>query len=191
MSLARLIQEAQAGSGESAQFLFDCCRDLLLKVIRQTLQPPLRRLYDSDDFLIETFLEIFTTHFTDEVLRSPATLWPYLKRIAENKVRDASRKYLLSQRYGITRNVSLESLQSAQREECLRGHDVSPQDALLLKELVEERLTHLIEQLPSLMQEIIQLLLHGATVAEIAHRVGVEPKRVYRAMDWLKKQIRA
>jgi hypothetical protein len=49
----------------------------------------------------ETFVKIFTTRFTDEVLRSPETLWWYLRRIAENNVRDANRKYLDSQRYNL------------------------------------------------------------------------------------------
>jgi RNA polymerase sigma factor (sigma-70 family) len=189
-NLAMLIQEAQAGSSAAAQALFDRCRGPLLAVIRQVLQPLVRRLYDSDDLLNETFIEIFTTYFTDEILRSPETLLAYLKRIAENKVRDANRKYLNTQRYNINRTVSLDSLPPEEREECLWAKDLSPQEALLLRELVEERLVHLVSQLPTTMQRIIRLLLDGAKADEIAHRLGVEPKRVYRAMDWLKKKIR-
>src|SRR5437867_6782261 len=101
--LTALIHLAQAGSAEASQVLFDRCRKPLLAVIRHIIQPRLRQLYDSDDFLAETFIEIFTTYFNDEILRSPETLWPYLKRIAENKVRDANRKYLHTQRYNIDR----------------------------------------------------------------------------------------
>jgi len=190
VSLGTLIFQAQAGSNEASQLLFDRCRKPLLAVIRHTIQPRLRNLYDSDDFLNEAFIAIFTTYFTDEILRSPETLWPYLKRIAENKVRDANRKYLLTHRYNINSTVSLESLQPENRDESLCAYDLSPEEAFLLKELVEERLVYLVSQLPTLMQKIVRLLLGGATTGEIAHRLGVEPKRVYRAMDWLKKKIR-
>ena len=159
-------------------------------MIRQVLQPPLRRIYDSDDLLNETFIQIFTTYFSIEILASPESLWRYLRKIAENKTRDANRKYLLSQRYNLDRSVSLESLQSHEREECLWAKDLAPEEALLLRELVEDRLLDLVDRLPTMMRTIIQLLLAGATTGQIAHRLQVEPKRVYRAMEWLKKKIR-
>ena len=56
--------------------------------------------------------------------------------------------------------------------------------------LVEERLVYFVNQLPTLMQKIVRLLRGGATTGEIAHRLGVEPRWVYRAMEWLKRKIR-
>lgn len=188
--ITELLRLAQAGSAEAAQALFDRCQQPLLAVIRQVIKPQLRQLYDSDDFLCDTFIQIFTTYFAEDVIRSPETLWVYLKRIAENKVRDANRKYLTTRRYNINRVRSLDSMNLEDREECLSAKGLSPDEALLLKELVEERLDALIRQLPRMMQRIIELLLVGATTAEIADHLGVEPKRIYRAMDWLKKKIR-
>jgi RNA polymerase sigma factor (sigma-70 family) len=190
MDVGMLIRQAQAGSSEACQALFDRCREPLLAAIRFVIRPRLRRLYDSDDFLNETFIEIFAFYFTDDVLRSPERLWRYLKRIAENKVRDATRKYLLSQRYGIGRDVSLANVQAEEVEECLWSHELSPDEALLLKELVDERLTYLVSQLPTMLQQIIRLLLDGAGTKEIAGQLRVEPKRIYRAMEWLRKRIR-
>jgi RNA polymerase sigma factor (sigma-70 family) len=189
LDLATLIRQAQAGSDEAAQMLFDRCQQPLISVIRLVLRPPLRRLYDSDDFLNETFVTIFTTHFKDDVLRSPKALWSYLKKIAENRVRDANRKFLLSQRYNITRDVPLETMHPDDRDECLGAPGLSPGDGLLLKELVEERLAYLVDQLPALLQRIIRLLLDGYATGQIANCLGVERKRVYRAMDWLRKKI--
>jgi RNA polymerase sigma factor (sigma-70 family) len=186
--LATLIKRAQDGSNEAADRVFNRCREPLLAVIRMRICPPLRRLYDSDDFLTDTFEEIFKRHFTDEVLQSPETLWPYLKRIAENKVLDASRKYLSTQRHNIRREVSLEVVTL---EEELWASGIAPDEAALLRELVEERLARLVEELPSMLRQIIQLVLQGANGAEIARRLGVEPKRVYRAIHWLKEKIQA
>lgn len=190
ITLTTLVRQAQAGSAEASQLLFDRCRRPLLAVIRQVIHPRLRQLYDSDDFLGETFLEIFTRYFTDEVLKSPETLWPYLKRIAENKVRDANRKYLHTQRHNINLVKSLDTLAVEDSEQSLWAKELTPEEAYLLNELIHDRLADLIRQLPELMQQIIKLVLQGATAGEIADRLGVESKRIYRAMDWLRKKIR-
>jgi RNA polymerase sigma factor (sigma-70 family) len=184
--LGDLIQQAQAGSDAAAQMLFERYRQPLLTVIRAFLSRPLRKLYDSEDFLQDTFEAIFKTYFTQQVLYSPQNLWPYLKKIAENKVRDANRKHLLSQRHNITLEVSLEN--TAAYEEAT-SRELSPEEALLLKELVEERLVDLLDQLPSTLREIIQLVMRGHNVQEIAHKLNLDPKRIYRAIGWLNRKV--
>jgi DNA-directed RNA polymerase specialized sigma24 family protein len=179
--LVRLVRQAQEGSAQAAQAVFDRCRQPLLLVIRRVIDRPLRRLYDSDDFLLSTFKEIFTRHFSDEVLRGPHTLWPYIKRIAENKVHDAERKFLQSARRQLGRQVTL--------AQDFESNDLSPAEVVILKELVEERLEDLVAQLPDLLQGIVELLREGKNGNEVAESLGVHPKRVYRAMDWLKRRV--
>lgn len=96
-----------------------------------------------------------------------------MKLIAENKVRDAKRKYLLSSGHDIRRDVSLETL-TPEEEENLISRDLSPEEAYMLKELVEERLEDFIDQLPEMVQTIVRLLLKGAMGDDIAQRLGVE-----------------
>jgi RNA polymerase sigma factor (sigma-70 family) len=186
-NLVEFVRQAQEGSNDAAQALYDQCREPLLTVIRIFIFPPLRRLYDSDDFLLMTLEAVFTRHFSDEVLQSRETLWPYLKRIAENKVRDANRKFL-SPREDILRDVSLDTL-TPEEQDKLISKDLSPEEIYLLKELVEERLEDFIGQLPDMLQTIVRLSLKGATGDEIAHGLGVDAKRVYRAIEWLRKKI--
>jgi DNA-directed RNA polymerase specialized sigma24 family protein len=185
--LVMLVRRAQDGCEKSACVLFERYREPLLAVIRRVIGRPLRRLYDSDDFLLSTFKEIFTKHFRDEVLCDPQTLWPYLKRIAENKVRDAERRFLLSERHKLDRDVPLANLN--RHGETLPSKELSPQEEAVLRELVEERLQNLIRQLPSLLQDIVALLLEGNSGLEIAVELGIEPKRVYRAIDWLNRKV--
>jgi DNA-directed RNA polymerase specialized sigma24 family protein len=177
-----LVRRAQEGCAESARIVYERFRQPLLGVIRKVIPQPLRRLEDSDDFLQSTFTQIFTKHFSDEVLRGPETLWPYLKRIAENQVRDARRKFLLSQRRQLNLDVPLE-------EDSLQSREISPCEALILKELVEERLHDLIGQFPALLQEIVLLVLRGDNGHEIAGQLGMESKRVYRAIAWLERKV--
>jgi DNA-directed RNA polymerase specialized sigma24 family protein len=189
-SITDLFRRAQSGSAPECRALYHRCRKPLLAVIRQVIRPRLRQLYDSDDFLSETFLQIFTTYFNDEILSSPEALWSYFKRIAENKVRDANRKYLLSLRHDVSRNISLENLAPEQRDQCLSTRTYSPEECLLLKELVEDRLAHLVRGLPLLMRAIVQLVLAGVPAPDIAAVLKLETRHVYRAMDWVKKSIR-
>jgi RNA polymerase sigma factor (sigma-70 family) len=184
--LVTLVEQAQAGSSAAAELLYKRYREPLLAVIRSVLSQPLRRLYDSDSFLNEAFAEIFSRHFSDEVLRSPDTLWPYLKKIAQNKVLDAKRKYLWTAGRCLARDVPLEDLAE---EEWPESKELSPEETVILKELIEDRLLNLIGQLPDLLQTIIHLVLAGECVTVIANRLGVEQKRVYRAIEWLKRKI--
>jgi RNA polymerase sigma factor (sigma-70 family) len=183
--LVALLRRAQDGYNDAARIVFDRCRDPLLAVIRHMMQPRLRRLYDSEDFLLSAFTEIFTKHFNDDVLRGPETLWPYLKRIAENKVRDATRHHLASPARDLYRDVSTEDF-----SELLESKELSPCELLMLEELVAERLQNLLMQLPRFLKEIVQLTLDGHNSAEIAWRLRMEPKRVHRALDWLSKKVR-
>jgi DNA-directed RNA polymerase specialized sigma24 family protein len=125
-------------------------------------------------------------HFSDEVLESPESFWLYLKKTAQNKVRDAQRKYLVAKRRDLRREVPLDEIGIGKE---LWSKELSPADALLLKELVEDRLEHLMKQVPPLMAAILELLLQGYNSVEIAHLLGLQPKRVYRAMEWLRNKI--
>ena len=109
-NLADLLRDAQAGNQDAATQLYDRLRLRLLAVIAHALPPSLRKLFDAEDFLIDTFMEVFARRFSEEVVGSPQALWSYVKRIAENKVRDAKRKYLLTKRFGIQHEQSLDSL---------------------------------------------------------------------------------
>jgi RNA polymerase sigma factor (sigma-70 family) len=183
--LVELVRRAQAGSNAAAETLFRRYKEPLLLVVRRVINPDIRRLYDSEDFLLSTFTEVFTRHFSDEVLKSPQTLWAYLKKIAQNKVHDAQRKYLVAAGRNLARQVPLEDLTA----DDLLSTELSPESMLMLKELVEDRLEDLIRQLPELLQIIIRRLLDGHSAAAIAHDMGLEQKRVYRAIYWLKGKI--
>jgi len=134
--LLALVRQAQAGSNQAAHTLLERCREPLLIVIRKLLSPVLRRLYDSNDFLAETLAAIFMKHFSDEVLESPESFWLYLKKTAENKVRDAQRKYLVAKRRDLRREVPLEEIGIADE---LLSKGLSPADAMGRRRTRSER----------------------------------------------------
>jgi len=184
-SIAELLREAHSGSDEAAALLYKRCRSPLLAIIRKSLFHPLRKLYDSDDFLLETFAAIFAHHFTEEVLCSPQALWTYLKKIAENKVRDAKRKYLLTRRHDLHREVNFH----ADDKETTWSREFSPEEAMMLTDLVENRLVHLIEQLSPVHQGIALLTLRGHNGLDIARQLELQPGQVYEMIHWLRQKM--
>jgi RNA polymerase sigma factor (sigma-70 family) len=180
--LVTLLRRAQAGDNDAATAVYQRCREPLLETIRNTITRPMRRLKDSDDFLLDTFQVIFAKHFADEVLASPQTLWPYLKRIAHNKVVDAERQ----RRRCELNTLALQFL--AEADEPL-AREAPPDEDSLFRELISERLDALIEQLPALLQDILTLLMEGKSAVQIAVTLGVEVKRVYRAIGWLERKV--
>lgn len=175
--VGELIRQAQAGSQEAAALVYERCREPLLAVIRRGLSHPLRRLYDSDDFLNDALAEVFSRKFSADVLDSPQALAAYLRRIAENKVRDAARKRLLSKRFTIVLEESFDAARMNEMEPC------SPDETILLRELVEDRLIAFLEELPAVYQAIVRLVLDGRGVREIADRLHLTPLRVYGSLE--------
>ncbi len=157
--VGELIRQAQAGSQEAAGLVYERCREPLLAVIRKGLSHPLRRLYDSDDFLNDALAEVFSRKFSAEVLDSPQALAAYLRRIAENKVRDAARKRLLSKRFTIVLEESFDAARINEMEPC--STEFTPEEALVLRELVEDRLIAFLDELPAVYQAIVRLVLDG------------------------------
>jgi len=183
--LGDLIRQAQAGSNEAAEIVFERCRVPLLSVIRRTLSQPLRRLFDSEDFLLDAFTEIFTRKFTEEVLSSPGVLWRYLQNIAENKVCDARRKYLRAKRFNISHDVATNDDQE------MVSKDLPTEDTLLLQELVEQRVCDFLEKLPLVHRRVVEFSIKGKTVEEIAHILHLTPKLVYHCVHSLKIKLNA
>src|SRR5437867_52272 len=67
--LGDLVRDAQAGSSDAATKVYERCRRPLLAAIRRVMSPELRRLFDSDDFLIDALTEVFLHQIPDEVLK--------------------------------------------------------------------------------------------------------------------------
>jgi RNA polymerase sigma factor (sigma-70 family) len=183
--LVELIRRSQTGCEASAQALFNGCRKPLLQSIRRVIYRRIRSLVDSDDLLLDAFTEIFVHHFKQEVLQSPSRLWPYLKRIAENKVHDAHRKYLFTESSSIRHEVPLEYA----KEEDLASWEASPLTTLVIKELVEDRLNEFISRQSATTQAVLRGLLLGKSASEIAAALNIHQNRVYRAMVRLRKTM--
>lgn len=177
ISLIELVRQTQAGDSDSARELYDRCREPLLFVIRRFMSPPLRRLFDSDDLLVEAFADVCKKHFTDNVLKSSETLWQYLKMMARNKVVDAHRKFLGR---GILSELSLDDPEVKTQ---LVSRNLSPIDVLCLHEVVTEWWDAFVSQEPLVFQCVIRRWAQGEGVSGISVQLGISLRQVYRALQ--------
>lgn len=170
-----LFTRAHAGDQEAAQILFDKWREPMLYVIRKQLDRRLRRIFDSTDFVQEALAELFARQIAVADFSTPQAFMAFVKRIAENKVRDSVRKHLQSQRSNISKEVPLDRLPTAEEARilCADG-DGGP---------VEERLRARLEKLPLVHKKIMELWLDGHSPSAIAAALGLETKAVYRCME--------
>ena len=180
--LADLVHQAQAGSNGAAKILFDKWQKPLLRVIRQKLDRRLRRIFDSDDFVQGAMAEFFARALEAGDFDTPQGLLAYVKTIAENKVRDAARKYLQSQRSNFTKDVPLE--QTAAAKHVITG-TASPDG-----EFADETMGRLrmeMAKLPLVDRTIMEFLVNGHKPAAIARFLNLDMEFVYRRIGSAKR----
>jgi DNA-directed RNA polymerase specialized sigma24 family protein len=183
--LCDLVRQAQAGSNDAAQKVYDQCKEPLLRAIRSVLYKRVRSQEDSNDFLQDAFVVIFTKHFSDAVLRSPKGLMAYMKRIAVNKVRNETQRLLFTQRYGISKEVSLD----LQKEFTAESKEVSPEDALALQELAAEWWGVEFSQLTPECKEVTRFALGGDGARRMTAALGMKPEAVKRLIAQVKAAL--
>jgi RNA polymerase sigma factor (sigma-70 family) len=181
--LRELVRQAQPGSNDAAAEVCERCRAPLTAVIRSLLDKPSRKILDVDDLLNETFAEIFTSKFSEQVFESSDTLLQYMKAIARNNVCDATRKYLHSERFSVRAEAPLDAAQA----EC--ANELSPADCLMLAEFIELTDTDLGEH-PRVSAALnTKYVFCGYSVPEIATLLNTSQRNVQHLIERAKQQL--
>jgi DNA-directed RNA polymerase specialized sigma24 family protein len=174
--LCELVRRAQARDQDAAQKVYDLCKGPLLSAMQAVLYQKVRTKIESSEFLQEAFVVIFTTRFSDAVLRSPQGLMAYMKKIAVNKVRNVTQRLLFTQRYGITKEVSLD----LQKEITNEPKELSAQDALMLQELAVEWWGAELAELPPDCKMVTKFALDHNAVRRLAAALVINPEAANR-----------
>jgi RNA polymerase sigma factor (sigma-70 family) len=164
-----LIREYREGDEEAARRLFERCYVRLIELIRRQLGWRLKEVEGSTDIAQSVMRSFFGRARDDQVRFGPEdSLWPLLVTITLNKIRNRA-KFWQRDRRDRSRQVTL-----AEHNDPLEN-DPSPQDAAMLAELIKQ----LLEPFPERRRKIIELLLEGHGVGEIAGMVGTTERTVY------------
>ncbi|MCI0685456.1 MAG: sigma-70 family RNA polymerase sigma factor [Gemmataceae bacterium] len=170
-----LLALARHGSAAALEALFERCRDLVIRVVRQRLNWPLRRLVDSVDILQDVEVELCDQPVPMAALQSRESWIGYLCVLALHKLAESQRHYE-AQRRSLDRDVPLECVPALPQPTAAAPEGVSARERL---DLVERGLSRV-------PRAIFRLLRVGHTHAAIATRLHISERTVERYVRKLK-----
>jgi len=175
-----LMQRLRDGSEEAARELLDRYGEHILRVVRRRLSRQMRSKFDSIDFVQAVWASFFAEVPHQREFDRPDALIAFLVTLAQNKVVEAVRQRLQSQKYDVKRERALEDVE-ADKEAGLRAREPSPSQAAV----ANEEWHRLLADLPERYQRMLVLLREGHTQKDIAQELGVNEKTVRRVLDRL------
>jgi RNA polymerase sigma factor (sigma-70 family) len=165
----QLLAAYRAGDEGAATALFKRYYARLVGLARKRMGRRLREVEESSDVALSVFESVFLRGRADQItIGANDSLWPLLVTITINKIRNRV-KYWERQRRDRRREVSLEP-----RDPLESGP--LPEDEASLQELIEQ----LLEPFSERRRRIIQCMLQGVPVSEIAALAGTSERTVYK-----------
>jgi RNA polymerase sigma-70 factor (ECF subfamily) len=155
----RLLERACAGDKTAVEDLLELHRDRLRRMVTMRLDDQLAARVDASDVVQETMI---TAHANiDHYLRTQViAFYPWLRRIAWERLIDLRRKHLKAERRSVRRECSLEGVlpdHSAVRLiECLATTYSSPSEHLVRREL-RQRVHEALRMLSARNREVLIL----------------------------------
>lgn len=170
----RLLQEIRAGSQEAARIFVEEYGEHLLRVIRRKLQKNLRPKFDSCDFLQDVFASFFHAPPSPDTFATPEAFLKYLTMMASNKVNEVTRHCTATQRGNVGQEQSMSAAPFAIMH---LAQGPTPSEVFI----AEETKQRMEQSAPGgNNQQILELLRLGYNQEEIAERLGLSRKTVYR-----------
>ena len=165
----KLIAAYRQGDEAAASALFERYYARLLELIRRQFGWKLRQVDGSMDVAQSVLRSFFSQIRQNRVQIAPDdSLWPLLATIAIHKVRNRG-KFWQREKRNPDRAMAL----AAGNDPLEQGP--SPDDAAVVKELIDR----LLEPFSDRRRRIIQLILEGCPVCQIAKEVGSTERTVY------------
>ena len=175
-----LIDRVREGSEDAAWELVDQYGEAIRRAVRRALNERLRSKFDSLDFVQIVWNLLFRVRDKLDRFAHPEELTAYLVTMARNKVGLEVRRRLMTDKYGVKHEQSLEQLQ-ARGDVDIPGRQPAPVDVAIAR----ERWDRLLEGQPQHYRRIIQLRLQGHTYQSIADTVHLDKCTVRRFIERL------
>jgi RNA polymerase sigma factor (sigma-70 family) len=176
-SFQELLQRARECCDESARELVDRYGPHILRVVRRRLNKRLRSKFDSVDFVQAVWASFFALPVSKYHFDRPEQLVEFLVGLARNKVVDAVRQRLATQKYNIDRELPIHD--SAVKDGMdLAARGPTPSQVAMAKEEWERAK----DVQRSRDERILDSLRTGQNLQEIANQIGVSEKTVRRVL---------
>jgi RNA polymerase sigma-70 factor (ECF subfamily) len=187
------LEPARSGSSEALGHVLESCRQYLLLVANQELDPDLRAKIGPSDLVQESLLEAHRDfgrfHGTTE-----ADLLAWMRRILLNNLANVREHYRTTRKRALGREVPLTGVQNGPAHDQLVAGEPSPSKRAVAQERNDE-LERAMVQLPEHYREALRLRhQESCTFAEIGRRTGRSAeaaRKVWaRAVEQLKQVIK-
>jgi RNA polymerase sigma factor (sigma-70 family) len=175
-----LVCQVREGSEEAAWELVNRYGAHIHRAVRRVLNERLRSKFDSLDFVQIVWNSLFRARDKLDRFERPEELAAYLVVMARNKVGMEVRRRLMTEKYDVNRERSLDQM-CANRESDIPGRSPSPVEIAVAR----ERWDRLLEGQPPHYREIIRLRLRGYTYQSIAEAVHLDECTVRRFLKRL------
>jgi RNA polymerase sigma-70 factor (ECF subfamily) len=173
---AELMHRLRGGSEEAARELLDRYGQHILRVVRRKLSRELRSKFDSVDFVQAVWASFFADVPRRQGIDHPKALLAFLVTLAQNKVVDAVRQRMQTNRYSVNRERALDPT--------LAAREPSPSQVAI----ANDEWRHLLADLPDHYQRMLVLLREGHSQKDIAREIGVNEKTVRRVLEKLNEE---
>lgn len=172
-NFATLMQQIHAGSEDAAFELLKTYGPSIITVVRRALRERLRALYDSRDFEQDVWASFFANPPDPRTVDRPEALMAFLITVARNKVLDAERQHLYSEKRGRKRQQSLDG-SACWVVQAVAAQGPTPSAAAAARERWLG--------LPERDRRILELLSEGKRQDEVAAEVGLSVRTVQRVL---------
>jgi RNA polymerase sigma factor (sigma-70 family) len=187
---SQLMLDVASGSEDAVWQLAETYTPYIIRAVRASLPRSVRLRLDSQDFaqILWASLLLGGTDLTR--LETPEQLIAFLARAAKNKVVDATRHYLETQKQDMRREQPLEDVSRTVGGRGMvqafpRARDPSPSEHASMRERWGRALSELSER----DRQILQLRLKRYTFAQIGLELTVDEWTARRAMQQLIEKL--
>jgi RNA polymerase sigma-70 factor (ECF subfamily) len=175
-----LMERVRAGDQAAAGQLFEHYGPHILRVVRRKLNTRLRSRFDSLDFVQDVWTSFFAGPPRQLHFDGPEDLIRLLANMAYNKVVDAFRREVQTQKKNAGIEHSFDSCTPAHGADLVARQPTPSQVAV-----AKEQWDRLLGTQPLLQQDMLLLLRQGDTHKEIADKLGVHVRTVRRLIHKL------
>ena len=182
-SLSELLERARQDSEGSAQEIVERYGPYILRAVRRRLNKKLRSKFDSVDFVQAVWASFFALPVDRLQFERPQQLVDFLMGLARNKVVDAVRQRLETQKYDVSRELPLyDSTAVDAREVKARGPTAS-QVAIAKEEWQRAQDSAVPRE-----ERIVNWIQRGQSLESIAREIGVSVKTIRRVLERIRQR---
>jgi RNA polymerase sigma factor (sigma-70 family) len=178
-----LLGRIKEGDDSAAWELVEHYGEDIRNAVRRTLNRRLRPKFDSLDFVQLVWSSFFRKNTHTGYFTTPEELVSYLVAMARNKVGMETRRRLISKKYNVNREISLE-----EKSQDYQGEIPSLSPTPMEFAIARERWDSLLSNSPNHYKQIVQLRLQGRTCQDIADNLQIDESTVRRFLKRLQQE---